>query len=492
MHNAERLARFQDGETRLVYARHREDPSRLFLLEDGAAGAQRAFTKERLECFVPECLDRGLTTVSRFPKGRRDGFRHLSGGSHAPESLFHLQAKRRIIDWAQGRYASVRAVDEAPLAGRERIADVLITSDDPPGRLAVEVQYSSLGDEAWKQRHEWYQAEGIHDCWLLGHAGRHFPRLRDEGYVLSPLHRALAVAGMQLLWINPITGEIATAVADASRRVCSFGCRHGKHREYLVTPNGEDHIVQLVVSDLQDCWLSRGVFTTPVMWEMREPTRAWAELRTSEHEERDKRLEAANERLAERLLHDRHLRLRLAPDRQFWRDVERRERKERKRLSRERRRKLQDEKATAQPQERVPPAGYADWWTENWQRVDAEWEVSPVRGLIAAGTTSDLRWALTDPIECDDAVLTKREHWRGLLYFEHVHLQPGHEFKVKDCLATLKAAGIQLHPTRGATAVARFIDLLTTVGLVVRPTRHGIVASDAAATAVTGELPIEE
>src|SRR4051812_39769885 len=103
-HNPKTLAEFQNGETRLVYARYRADPNvRPFFLEDGKAADLKEWTKAHLECFMPECRDRRLTTVSRT--GKRDGFTHYRGaGGHARESLFHQQAKATIERWVASRY----------------------------------------------------------------------------------------------------------------------------------------------------------------------------------------------------------------------------------------------------------------------------------------------------------------------------------------------------------------------------------------------------
>jgi hypothetical protein len=89
------LAAFVEaGETRLVHARHRQDPAGpLYLLRDGTAAAVRSLVRSELECPMPECDDRRLKAVSRYPH-KRDGFSHFPGaGGHAPEGINHLQAK---------------------------------------------------------------------------------------------------------------------------------------------------------------------------------------------------------------------------------------------------------------------------------------------------------------------------------------------------------------------------------------------------------------
>jgi hypothetical protein len=97
------------------------------MLPNGEAKSHRAFTKSELVCPVLDCDQPKLTTVARTPK-KRDGFSHLSGGGHAPESLFHLQAKQRIADWLADHYpASMVNIEEQSDTNRSRIADVMIT-----------------------------------------------------------------------------------------------------------------------------------------------------------------------------------------------------------------------------------------------------------------------------------------------------------------------------------------------------------------------------
>ena len=182
-HRWQDLASFQSGEIRLVYARHKAQPGEVFYLEDGEALELREWTKSELECLMPECADRRLTTVSRARSGRRDGFMHMRGaGGHAPESLFHRQAKLRIVEWVSRRYPSLAVRAEEIAADGERIADVMISSRTPPGRLAVEIQYSKLAYRSWLDRHESYRNAGVNDVWLFGHASQHLgpsPRIVD-------------------------------------------------------------------------------------------------------------------------------------------------------------------------------------------------------------------------------------------------------------------------------------------------------------------------
>lgn len=210
-HGAEVLAAFQDGETRLIYARPRAGGS-LWMLPDGEAKQHRAFAKAELMCPVHECGQPKLTTVARAPR-KRDGFSHLAGGGHAPESLFHLQAKQRIADWLTEHYprSSVH-IEEQSDTNRTRIADVMITG--PTGqRIAFEVQYSPITPEKWRERHDSYVEQGITDIWLWGHHGANLTEDRHlPGTVkLTPAQQLVAELGLPLLWFNPVLGDVGTA-----------------------------------------------------------------------------------------------------------------------------------------------------------------------------------------------------------------------------------------------------------------------------------------
>lgn len=214
-HTRDDLAAFQNGETRLVYARHRDRPDDpLFHLADGTAAQLRDFTRDHLECFLPTCTDRRLKAVSRAHA--RDGFSHLPGaGQHSPESLFHHQGKAAIARWARAHLPDVTVTVEHATADRARRADVMLTW--PNGaQLAVEVQYSPLTVAEWRRRHESYLAAGITPLWLFGHTRHQLhiasARRGDIGpqVRLNAVQKALLAAGTAPLWLNPITGQIAT------------------------------------------------------------------------------------------------------------------------------------------------------------------------------------------------------------------------------------------------------------------------------------------
>lgn len=170
-HDRAALAEFQQGETRLVYARYRDRPhDPPFYLEDGQAQPRREWAKEHLECLMPDCQDRRLTTVSR--RGRRDGFTHYSGaGGHSAESLFHEQGKALLARWASEHLPDAHVVAEQATADRTRRADVMVSRPDG-NQVALEVQYAGLTVHEWEQRHGDYTRQGIRDVWLFGHLPR--------------------------------------------------------------------------------------------------------------------------------------------------------------------------------------------------------------------------------------------------------------------------------------------------------------------------------
>lgn len=212
-HDRFTLARFQDGEQRLVYARRKDQPGELlYFLKDNTAADLKAWAKEHLECFLPDCPDRRLTTVAR--RGKRDGFKHNSGsGGHGREGLFHEQGKAFFERWARERYPHVQVALERATRSKERRADVMLTW--PNGaQVAVEVQYAAISPQEWQHRHDSYRNQGIIDVWLFGHIAPHLREKRPpigEHISLQPVHYAVLEAGMPLLWINPILELVATA-----------------------------------------------------------------------------------------------------------------------------------------------------------------------------------------------------------------------------------------------------------------------------------------
>ena len=215
-HTAEVLAAFQDGEVRLVFGRDK-GTDELVLLEDGTAKAKRAYTKASLQCPIRDCPTPHMTTVAR--KKKRDGYMHLSGGGHAPEGIFHIQGYEMIARWLREKYPApwfrVQKEERSNAAG-ERRADVMVTRAETGTRIAFEIQYASLSPDKWQERHDSYARQGIQDVWLFGHAGAQFyvDRHRAGEVHLNPTHEAVVASGLPLLWINPFTEQLGTAVSN--------------------------------------------------------------------------------------------------------------------------------------------------------------------------------------------------------------------------------------------------------------------------------------
>lgn len=204
-----------EGERRFIYAARRDGAPGLVLLPERAAEARRAPTKSELMCPVPGCPMPDLTTVDRSRAGRRDGYRHLATGvDHGAERMHHVLAKGLLARWARWAMPGATAIEEHPSnEARERIADVMVRLPDG-AQFALEVQYSALSVEAWRERHESYRRNGIVDVWLFGHAGAQ-ARSRDGVMYLNATQREIAASGEPVLWINPLTEEVAYATSTA-------------------------------------------------------------------------------------------------------------------------------------------------------------------------------------------------------------------------------------------------------------------------------------
>ncbi|NUU19058.1 hypothetical protein HP550_17555 [Cellulomonas humilata] len=249
-HAAGDIAAFTDGETRLVYAAHVNDPiGPLYLLEDNTAKQFKSYAKANLQCFIPDCATPQFTTVSRA-RGR-DGFRHLTGGGHSEESLFHKQGKHALLDWLARKHPDVDARPEVSmLPVVDRRADVLATHATGE-RIALEVQYSAMpapGDrDSWESRTRDYQNVGVSPVWFLGHRGVHFkPQLGGETIELGPVARAILDAGMQLWWLNPILGVVAIPY------VVDYVEREG----FLLAPTSQDRTVYLWIEPIDSLTLT--------------------------------------------------------------------------------------------------------------------------------------------------------------------------------------------------------------------------------------------
>jgi len=279
------------GETRFVFAARRDGTPGLVELEDGTAVARRVATKAELICPVPGCRTPNLTTVNRGAHAR-DGYRHLTDGTnHAAERMHHVLGKGLLAKWARWAIPGATAIEEHPSnPERERIADVLVTLPNQT-RFALEVQYASLSVDAWQERHESYRRQGIVDVWLFGHAGAQ-SRWRDGIMQLNATQRAIAESGTPVLWLNPLTREVAYATMTAPTR----------GREVVLAQNeGELHVLPL------DRWrlLPDGMFTRELLPVRDATTKYLAEAAAQEAARQAAAVEAAAADEARRRARDR-------------------------------------------------------------------------------------------------------------------------------------------------------------------------------------------
>lgn len=181
------------------------------------------------------------------------------GPDHGAERMHHVLAKGLLARWARWAMPGATAIEEHPSnETRERIADVIVTLPDGP-QFALEVQYSALSVEAWRERHESYRRNGIVDVWLFGHAGAQ-SRWRDGVMYLNATQREIAASGAPVLWINPLTEEVAYATSRAWSPV---------RATILAQEEGELRVVPLAQWRL----LEDGMFTRELV-ELRDATLA--------------------------------------------------------------------------------------------------------------------------------------------------------------------------------------------------------------------------
>lgn len=430
-HASAALAGFQNGETRLVYARRRDNPTELFYLEDGTASDLRSWAKEHLECFMPVCENRRLTTVAR--RRRRDGFTHMSGsGGHSPESMFHQQLKVLVEQWARDKYPDVEVRQEQWTRSRARRADVMITSADGSRQVAVEVQYSPLDPSEWQARHDSYASQGIHDVWLFRPSAPHLRASAVDGYVkLGLLHQTMAAAGVPLLWINPVEGLIGTVMVDGALRRCHpEGCWHGQQEDHVwLPPSGTETQARFAVDQFADCRLIRGKFVTPTLRALGDSSQRWDAILTRDH--------------------DRLAKLAAEADLQRLKKAEE--------VARERKAGEEEDQRLHEWLSASRAKLEARWLSSELHRATVERHGGAIPAFLATESTSDL------------GVLDLPVAWHVLLYTRLVQGRSrGRPFRLHDCEQILRRQGIALHDSakRRTRALDGFIRILADAGLV--------------------------
>jgi hypothetical protein len=424
-HDPEVLAAFQDGETRLLYARHKADLNAPpYYLEDGTATQVRSWAKEHLECFLPDCTDRRLTTVARA--GKRDGFKHLPGaGGHSREGVFHQQAKALIARWAAALHPGVQAVAEQTTRSRQRRADVLLTW--PDGRqVAVEVQYAGLSVDAWQARHASYQEQGVLDVWLLGHlrpqlrpARRwsHEPEGAAAGKVdLGPLQQAIVAAGVPLLWINPVQERIGTAWTVEEPDWFEYAAPDRWDDLRLPVPpvvNEYGTRALFGAVNLAACHVDRDGLHMPIARALANNAARLADI--DDQRRRSHRVRKADA-----------------------------ERRARERAEREKCR--QTEEAARRVRQEAHRVEHQRWWRDQQLAWQHDWLASGLRAKVLAryGTIPSVIAETSVPAE---GVHAYPEHWHAVLYGELLlGCKQGDRLGVGDAYKALLAAGIQLAP----------------------------------------------
>ena len=188
---------------------------------------------------MPGCPAPSITTVGG---DRRHHFRHLrkdAATEHGPETWHHIESKEVVAEWARTRYPNAVVELEKVLAARARIADVFVTFPDGT-RFAIEVQFSSLPVEKFRERHSWYRHAGIVDVWLFIHAGVHLRAGWDDivRVELSPVHRAALDETGRLLWVNPILRRAGYGTGQLSlgRRTWTTHPQPGSEAPFTTEP----------------------------------------------------------------------------------------------------------------------------------------------------------------------------------------------------------------------------------------------------------------
>lgn len=413
------IAAFTDGETRLVYAARSDDPSgTLTFLVDDTADEMRAFTRAHLRCFVSDCPTPQFTTVSR--RGRRDGFRHLTGGGHSEESLFHKQGKHALLDWLARQHPDIDARPEVSLLPVvDRRADVLATYSTR-ARVALEVQYSGLevahGAHSWAARTRDYRDAGVAPVWFLGHRGVHFTPMLDGTVAIGSVARAILDAGMPLWWLNPILGSVAVPYVVA----------HAGDLEFNVPPTGQDRCVRLWIEPLDSFRLTEDGVHHPLLDYLAEQREAF---------------ETA--------------------------EAERREREER-RAAEARVRAEQEKMAATRAQDRADE-GRARRAMAVQTAIEAEnatWESSTMRANVLSQHGGQLP-AYLDLPSTGAGIHANRQHWQATVYGYVMHNKVGTTGTIDDCLRSLAGQHIRYNPRDARETVRLWVKLLDERGHVL-------------------------
>ncbi|MEV7431817.1 hypothetical protein AB0N29_19550 [Nocardioides sp. NPDC092400] len=279
------LVRFLRGESRQVWALHRETGNP-FYLPEGRAEAMRDFTKASLKCPHPNC---SVPISTRGSPRVRDHFWHTRGTPHETgrESEDHLAGKAMLVQWAATRIPDGAVVVpeqsvKDPLTRALRRPDVLVTGQTGR-RVAYEVEYKNWPVEAWRRKQNDLDGQGIVCAWLIGHTRLSQPSGWPEPAVRVPaLAAEIARAAHQVLVVNPATREIGTLATDST---------------FLRHYRGEEAVAWMAIDSIDDCDFSpsRGMITPT----MRRIAAAEAERAERDRTAREKAARRDTARVAE-------------------------------------------------------------------------------------------------------------------------------------------------------------------------------------------------
>lgn len=302
VHKPDELARFQSGESRMVWAAHVDDPEQRVFFPEVTPHEQRSafreLTRKSLCCVVPDCR---LPLTAHFREGKRDGFVHPKGSKgHSPESLWHHEAKARIAEWAATTYTGMQVQVEQATDDRKRRPDVTITGTTGH-QVAIEIQYAALTVDQWRERQRDLARGGRAVVWLLGHAGQHF-KVDPAGRVkYSELVRSMAAEDCIALWFNPIEDLILTTWS--------------KSDEHGITPPAGRFAFGHRVTPLEECWLTSDGIMTEHLEQLRAAANTRAALRALALELEEQRRRESEVRRERELAASRRL---LAARRDRW------------------------------------------------------------------------------------------------------------------------------------------------------------------------------
>lgn len=222
------------------------------------------------------CWDCGEKLTPRHYTDRRDHFYHAGKTDHCSrenqvEGWWHKEGKRVLREWLEQLGIPARA--EAWSKDRSARADVLaqwlhspVVGEVNGATVVFEVQYGALPEATWTNRHRSWSVEPAADMWLFGHFGHHAIGGPALGTVtLNTTHEAVVAAGLPLLWLNPESRTVGTALVERSH----------KGKTFRVPPEPTDRHVHVDWVALEECALTESGLSHP---EHRRALMALAEL----------------------------------------------------------------------------------------------------------------------------------------------------------------------------------------------------------------------